>query len=171
MNPLQGLNTISNQEKDSTSRGMRPIFLFLMGTIILIGLTITIMNPFLESGTSAAKDELSFEYQKIIHPPTAIPDGQLEIHTKKGAVLFIQRFTTKVPYEELINYYRHTLNNNGWVSGRGFGSEPRIGKAFCKGPYLASTEILDIYKDGSIIYSFSMSWSEISKTECQKIEQ
>lgn len=107
------------------------------------------------------------EFQKVAPPQETLALDTLKVHAKGPSALVENRYSTRLPVTTVFDHYKKQLSSNGWVySGRlSVGSATWI-DTYCKGEFAASLQSMPSDSSGTSLYSFSISWSEVSIHEC-----
>ena len=110
------------------------------------------------------------EFQKISPPPGVSAIGDLSVGAKREAALVERQYATQLPTEQVFENYQQQLLSNGWTyRGRFQGTGKWWHERYCKGEFGGSIEVRP--GDGSFVYIFSMSRSEITVYECSAKKQ
>ncbi len=157
------VSEIAEREK---SKKLHPVVVGLIALVAVVGIWDAFQHP-PRLGANLAEKELRAEFPKILPPPSAAPTQPLKVFSKTGLVSVSRLYATRVPAETILKHYRQQLSDNGW--GYRWGHQGRGAtrwEDFCKGPYMATVEILADSTERQTNYDFSMGWSDISEREC-----
>ena len=147
-------------------RNVRPIFLWMMVGLAVLGCVIGLIEARSPSRSRTSMSAITSSFHEIRTPDYVRSSSQVTTTSKREAMSMSARYVADQPGPAVLADYAVRLKEAGWMPRRTFGGGLRLGASYCRGNLQASVEVMSAVAPSSVEYEFSVSWSGVSEREC-----